>query len=108
MRIKITGLQFSDWDKAKETIGKGNSVQMFKEENKYGTDGLAWKAVYAGNKFGYMPELDTPRGVRNWQNPCKDTIRSIELVREKKPDMFQMFVEEVGPNWIVLNSKRGC
>ena len=98
MKLKLTGFKYYGFDAS--TVGKGNMFWLVKEENKKGTDGIAWRAEYPrGTKVGYMPEV---KSVEGWKRPCFDTKVAIRGIRKHAPDLVKCVVINSGPDWVEL------
>ena len=74
MVCKLTGLQYHQWDKVKESIGPKNIVTIEREPKYDKPEGLAYRASYGGFVIGYIPLVDTLRGY--WHVATTDEEKS--------------------------------
>jgi hypothetical protein len=106
MRLKITGLKMYNLDQIKESMGRRNIVFMVREENRHGSNGIAYRAETKGMQVGYLPEADSVRN--KWHGNKEENERlakSIDYIRLKAPKRFgclitDLNVENTSQPWI--------
>ena len=116
MKLKITGLKMYNLDEIRDVMGRKNAVFMVREENRYGTNGIAYRAESKGVQIGYLPEAKSVR--EKWQGNREENERlakSIDYIRLKAPKRFgclitDLNVENTNQPWIevvVIPKKKG-
>jgi hypothetical protein len=82
-KVYMTGLQHHNIKEVLEYMGPKNAIHFIREENEWGSNGFAWRAVCKGSDIGYMPEQDTIRN--KWRVPDHALADVVEAIREANP-----------------------
>jgi len=116
MKLRLTGLKLYNLDEIKESMGRKNIVYIVREENRYGTNGIAYRAETKGVQIGYLPEAESVR--TKWHGDKEQNERlaqSIDYIRLKAPKRFgclitELNVENTNQPWVevvVIPKKKG-